>query len=57
MTEIDKWREAGTDYYNKLRLLTYPLAIKYIKDESEIPANALRPSKIKKRKKENSRRK
>ena len=46
MTELEKWREAGTDYYNKLRLLTYPLAIKYIKDESEIPENALRPSKI-----------
>ena len=49
MTEIDKWREAGTEYYNKLRLLTYPLAIKYIKDESEIPTNALRPSKIEQR--------
>jgi len=46
VTELEKWREAGTDYYNKLRLLTYPLAIKYIKDESEIPENALRPSKI-----------
>ena len=45
MAEIDKWREAGTEYYNKLRILTYPLAIKYIKDESEIPINAFRPSK------------
>ena len=49
MAEIDKWREAGTEYYNKLRLLTHPLAIKYIKDESEIPINALRPSKIEQR--------
>ncbi len=49
MAEIDKWRDAGTEYYNKLRLLTYPLAIKYIKDESEIPTNAFRPSKTNQR--------
>ncbi len=49
MTEIEKWRDAGQEYYDKLRLLTFPLAIKYIKDESEIPSNAFRPSKINQR--------
>ena len=49
MTKIEKWRDAGQEYYDQLRLLTFPLAIKYIKGESEIPSNALRPSKINQR--------
>ncbi len=44
---LKEYQDVGNEFYNKLRLLTYPLAIKYFKNESEIPQNALRPSKIK----------
>ncbi|MHA1106300.1 MAG: DUF169 domain-containing protein [Promethearchaeota archaeon] len=46
---IEQYQSVGRDYYDKLRLLTFPLAIKYIKEESEIPPNAFRPSKINQR--------
>ena len=35
----------GTDLLNMLVLRTYPIAIKMLKDESEIPQGALRPKK------------
>jgi len=38
------YKKAGEDLYHKLHLSTYPVAIKYIKDESEIPRRAIRPS-------------
>ena len=40
----DDYCKAGDELYHRLHLLTYPVAIKYIKDESEIPAQAVRPS-------------
>jgi len=43
---IEEIREIGQDLYDKLRLLTYPIAIKFIKDYSEIPEKAQRPSKM-----------
>ncbi|TFG07283.1 MAG: hypothetical protein EU539_05350 [Promethearchaeota archaeon] len=46
MNEVEKYRNVGLDVYNKLRLLTYPVAIKYIKDFSEIPEKCHRPSKM-----------
>ena len=37
-------REMGNDLYHRLHLPTYPVAIKYIKSEDEIPEEAVRPS-------------
>jgi len=44
MKELKDYIKAGMLLYEKLHLSTYPVAIKYIKDESEIPQIALRPS-------------
>lgn len=41
---LEEWRNIGEDIYNRLRPPTYPVAIKYIKDASDIPAEAVRPS-------------
>jgi uncharacterized protein (DUF169 family) len=45
---LEDFQKAGRDLYDNLRFLTFPLAIKYIKKESEIPENIgiIRPSKI-----------
>ena len=40
MQELEDYRQAGLKLYNKLRLLTFPVAIKFIKDFSEIPEKA-----------------
>jgi len=42
----EEYREIGKEFYNKLRLLTFPVAIKFIKDYGEIPEKAQRPSKM-----------
>lgn len=47
MNELNDYIKAGTVLYEKIHLSTYPVAIKYIKDESEIPGTALRPSRKK----------
>jgi len=39
------YREQGKDLYNKLRLLTFPVALKFFKEISEIPDPAQQPSK------------
>jgi uncharacterized protein (DUF169 family) len=46
---LEDFQKAGQEFYDKLRFLTFPLAIKYIKKESEIPdeVGIIRPSKIK----------
>lgn len=44
--KIEDYREAGNNIYDKLRLLTFPIAIKFIKDYSEIPKKAQQPSKL-----------
>ena len=45
---LEDYRKSGQEFYDKLRLLTFPVAIKYIKDESEITdeIGIIRPSKI-----------
>jgi len=43
---IENYQRVGRDYYDKLRLLTFVLAIKYIKDESEIPLNAFKKKNL-----------
>jgi uncharacterized protein (DUF169 family) len=47
MTEnssLDAVREQGRTIYDKLRLLTHPLAVRFIADLAEIPKGAFRPS-------------
>ncbi|MBD3216022.1 MAG: hypothetical protein GF311_25645 [Candidatus Lokiarchaeota archaeon] len=43
---IEELRDEGQKFYDKLRLLTFPVAIKFIKDYAEIPEKAQRPSKM-----------
>jgi uncharacterized protein (DUF169 family) len=40
---LEEWRQIGADLYHRLHLPTYPVAIKFIRDLSEIPANTVRP--------------
>jgi len=42
--DLGAYREAGKILYDRLHLPTYPVAIKYIKSEDEIPEKAFRPS-------------
>lgn len=44
MTTIEAYQESGRLIWNSLRLTTYPVGIKYIKKESEIPSGFERPS-------------
>ena len=44
MSDLDEYRQAGQEVYDALHLGTMPVAIKYIKDVSEIPAKVMRPS-------------
>jgi uncharacterized protein (DUF169 family) len=48
---IEEYQTVGKDFYDKLRFLTFPVAIKYIYDDSEIPdvAGIIQPSKINQR--------
>jgi len=39
----EDYQKAGKEIYDKLHLATYPVAIKYYKDKSEIPRNVTRP--------------
>jgi len=45
MKTLEDYQKAGTDLHNKLHFSTYPVAIKYIKEKSEIPKTAIWPSK------------
>jgi len=43
---LDEYIYASNELYDKLRLLTYPIGIKYISDESQIPNEVFQPSKL-----------
>ncbi|MBN1903578.1 MAG: DUF169 domain-containing protein [Deltaproteobacteria bacterium] len=45
MTPVDTINRYGNDLLNMLVLRTYPIAIKMLKDETEIPKGAVRPKK------------
>jgi uncharacterized protein (DUF169 family) len=45
MTPAETMNKYGSDLLNMLVLRTYPIAIKMLKDESEIPQGAVRPKK------------
>ena len=42
--ELKDYQEMGKNLYHRLHLPTYPVAIKYIKSEDEIPDKVVRPS-------------
>ncbi|MBU3917140.1 DUF169 domain-containing protein [bacterium] len=44
MKNLESIRKAGKKLYETLHLSTYPVAIKYIKDKSEIPEGVMQPS-------------
>jgi len=44
MHELSDFQQAGKTLYDELHLASMPVAIKYIKDSSEIPEKAMRPS-------------
>ena len=44
MLDLNDFKEAGRKLYDKLHLASMPVAIKYIKDVSEIPDKVMRPS-------------
>ena len=41
---LDDYQKAGHDLYKKLHLVSYPVAIRYIKDLSEVPPGVTKPS-------------
>ncbi|NLE10273.1 MAG: DUF169 domain-containing protein, partial [Actinobacteria bacterium] len=45
MTSLTEFNKYGTDLEQMLRLKTYPLAIKLLKSESEVPEGAIRPKR------------
>jgi uncharacterized protein (DUF169 family) len=42
----EDYQDVGQEIYDKLHLATYPVAIKYYKDKSEIPRNVIKPYAI-----------
>ncbi|MBN1973022.1 MAG: DUF169 domain-containing protein [Sedimentisphaerales bacterium] len=45
LTSVETMNKYGSDLLNMLVLRTYPISIKMLKDESEIPRGAVRPKK------------
>ncbi|TFF97806.1 MAG: hypothetical protein EU547_03300 [Promethearchaeota archaeon] len=41
---VEDYQQAGQEIFDKLHLATYPVSIKYIKNETEIPESAIQPS-------------
>lgn len=41
---IEEYQNAGKEIFDKLHFQTYPVGIEYIKNEDEIPSEAIRPS-------------
>ena len=46
MAQIEDYRKSGQDIYDRLHLSSYPVAIKYIRDQGEIPDGFLRPTAL-----------
>lgn len=44
--DLEGFRELGNDLYHRLHLPSYPVAIKFIKSEEDIPKEAGRPSAV-----------
>ena len=44
MKQLEDYRSAGEELYQKLRINTFPVAVKYIKAITEIPEGFTRPS-------------
>jgi uncharacterized protein (DUF169 family) len=46
MKTLEEYRKAGESIYRRLHLASYPVAIKYIKDLAEVPADSIRPTSL-----------
>ena len=46
MEDLEKYKQLGQELFDKLKLVTFPIAIKIIKPGDEVPKNAFRPLKI-----------
>jgi uncharacterized protein (DUF169 family) len=46
MRKLQSYRRAGKRIYDRLHLASYPVGIKYIESESEIPEGCMRPSAL-----------
>ncbi len=44
MSEMDVYRKSGQELFDRLHLATYPVAIKYVREESEFASGVMRPS-------------
>ena len=44
LKSVNEYQKAGQEIFDKLHLATYPVGIKYIKTEEEIPEDVIRPS-------------
>lgn len=45
MSQQSVWNEYGEELERRVRLKTFPLAVKFLKDEGDIPKEALRPQR------------
>ena len=41
---LDEYQKAGNDLYEKLHLVSHPVAVRYIKELSEVPPGVKKPS-------------
>jgi uncharacterized protein (DUF169 family) len=46
MKTIEEYRTTGKELYDALRLSTFPVAVKYFRDPSDIPAGFIRPTQF-----------
>ncbi|MHA1623789.1 MAG: DUF169 domain-containing protein [Promethearchaeota archaeon] len=46
MNDLEKYQKIGRGFIDKLKLLTYPIAIKLVKPGEEVSPNAIHPHKM-----------
>ena len=43
MKDLEEYKQMGKNYFNKLKLLTYPIAVRLISQDEEVPSNIIQP--------------
>ena len=46
MEDLEKYKKMGQEFIDKLKLRTFPVAVKMILPGEEVPSNALRPQEV-----------
>ena len=46
MEELEKYKKIGQEFIDKLKLLTYPVAVRLVPPDEEVTSNALRPHEV-----------